>query len=336
MLLEFTHTTELTYTDHIHDSAMELRVCPSQVGDQHRLSFDLAIGPAAQVHSYFDWLDNHVHAFTVNGYHDRIRMVATSVVETDRPEQPIDWLDTLPDTWPLDGVDGEYQHYDFLQFGGLVKDTPLLRQLVDHIAPRDGEPAGSLLRRTLHVMKERFGYKTGVTTSASTSEAMLEKGAGVCQDFTHVLLGALRAMQIPARYCSGIVYSNASEPNQPQYLGASQTHAWVEAYLPSQADSETGGWVGLDATNTCLAGPRFIKVAVGRDYGDVPPNKGVYRGAGEESIEVSVSTRWLSSVPPELMAERVRKLPLTATPTPPNLVEAEAGRLQQQQQQQQQ
>ncbi len=216
-----------------------------------------------------------------------------------------------------------------------MKDTPLLRQLVDHVAPRDGEPAGSLLRRTLETMKQRFEYKTGVTTSASTSQAMLEQGAGVCQDFTHVLLGALRAMGIPARYCSGIVYSNDAEPDQPQYLGATQTHAWVEAFVPSQGDAESLGWVGLDPTNTCLAGPRFIKVAVGRDYGDVPPNKGVYRGGGEESIEVSVSTRWLSSVPPELMAERVRKLPLTASPTPPNLVEAEAGLVQQQQQQQQ-
>ncbi len=96
MLLEFTHTTELTYGDHIHDSAMELRVCPSQVGDQHRLSFDLAIGPPAQVHSYFDWLDNHVHAFTVNGYHKRIQIAATSVVETDRPELPIDCSTACP------------------------------------------------------------------------------------------------------------------------------------------------------------------------------------------------------------------------------------------------
>src|SRR3954447_269714 len=97
MLLKMTHQTYLTYSDFISESAMELRVAPRQEQDQHRLSFDLAIGPATTVNSYFDWLGNTAHAFAVNAFHKEIRIVATSVVETDRaaPDPA-----SLPDVWP--------------------------------------------------------------------------------------------------------------------------------------------------------------------------------------------------------------------------------------------
>ena len=78
MLLKLTHQTDLTYTDLISESVMELRMVPRQELDQHRLSFSLAIGPSTQVNSYFDWLGNTVHAFTVNQFHRQIRIVATS------------------------------------------------------------------------------------------------------------------------------------------------------------------------------------------------------------------------------------------------------------------
>src|SRR3954469_4017578 len=98
MLLKLTHQTDLTYSDLISESVMELHMAPRQEQDQHRLSFSLAIGPATSVSSYFDWLPNTVHAFTINAFHREIRIVATSVIETDRPEvNP----SALPDTWPL-------------------------------------------------------------------------------------------------------------------------------------------------------------------------------------------------------------------------------------------
>ena len=144
VLLEVTHETDLTYDTTINESVMELRVCPTQVGDQHRLSFDLAIGPATQVSSYFDWLDNLVHAFTIVGYHDHLRIVATSVVETDR--QPVN-LYELNDPWPPAGVDADYTLYDFLQFGGPIVDVPELRALRDELDPREGTSLASCCAR---------------------------------------------------------------------------------------------------------------------------------------------------------------------------------------------
>src|SRR3954464_9549469 len=123
MLLRLTHTTELTYSDLISESVMELRMAPRQEQDQHRLSFTLAIGPATNALSYFDWLGNTVHTFTVNGFHKQIRIVATSVVETERarPEPQ-----TIADNWPLAADSYDYSCYDFLQFGGPIVESPAL------------------------------------------------------------------------------------------------------------------------------------------------------------------------------------------------------------------
>ena len=98
MLLKITHTTDLTYSEPISESVMELRMLPRQEQDQRRLSFSLAIGPATAPSSYFDWLGNTVHAFTINDFHDRIKIVATSVVETERPSES---ACDLTDPWPV-------------------------------------------------------------------------------------------------------------------------------------------------------------------------------------------------------------------------------------------
>src|SRR6185503_7851521 len=84
MLLKITHETDLSYSDLITESVMELRVMPRQEQGQHRLAFSLAIGPQTSVSSYFDWLGNTVHAFTVNEPHREIKIVASSIVETEQ------------------------------------------------------------------------------------------------------------------------------------------------------------------------------------------------------------------------------------------------------------
>src|SRR6476646_2707052 len=117
MLLNITHQTDLTYSDPISESVMELRMAPRQEQDQHRLSFSLAIGPPTSVTSYFDWLGNTVHAFTINAFHSQIKIVATSIVETD--QRSLD-VPTLSDAWPIAAEAQDYAVYDYLQFGGPV------------------------------------------------------------------------------------------------------------------------------------------------------------------------------------------------------------------------
>jgi transglutaminase-like putative cysteine protease len=300
MLLKITHETNLSYSDLISESVMELRMVPRQEADQHRLSFDLAIGPGTSVGSYFDWLGNTVHAFTINAFHKQIRIVATSVVETDRPASESDWY---ADTWPLKMLGADYAMYDFLQFGGPVVDSPLLRQVVGGLDARDGMPLGALASRLVDHINEKFLYRKGVTTAASPITDMLQQGAGVCQDFTHLMIGMARALRIPARYVSGFLH-----PVGERFKGYTQTHAWAELWFPS------AGWVGFDPANRCAVAENFVKVAIGRHFGDVPPNKGLYRGNASESIEVSVHSEELPAIPPELAAERMQALNIPTYP----------------------
>jgi transglutaminase-like putative cysteine protease len=294
MLLRLTHTTDLTYSDLISESVMELRMAPRQEGDQHRLSFDLAIGPDTQVGSYFDWLGNIVHAFSISRFHSQIQIVATSVVETERAaSSPAE----LPDLWPLDGSALPYEMWDFLTFGGPVVDCGQLSFLASSMGAEKGERLGEIGLRLLERVHTGFTYERGITSAASPITDILLHGKGVCQDFTHLLIGLARNLGIPARYVSGLVHPDASK-----YRGFTQTHAWAELYFPSE------GWVGFDPANNCVVGDNFVKVAVGRDFRDVPPNKGLYRGKSKETIDVRVHTEELEEIPPELVAERFRRI----------------------------
>jgi transglutaminase-like putative cysteine protease len=301
MLLKLSHQTDLVYSDLISESVMELRMAPRQEQDQHRLSFTLAIGPPTSACSYFDWLGNTVHAFTVNSFHNQIRIVATSVVETDRVRvQP----ERFADRWPVSADTYDYSNWDYLQFGGPIVDSPKLRELVEILQPEDGMSLGELALRMLHLLAERFVYRKGVTSSASPITDILDHGSGVCQDFTHLMIGLSRALRIPARYVSGLIH-----PDAEKYRGFTQTHAWCELLFPS------AGWIGFDAANNCIVGGNFVKVAVGRDFQDVPPNKGIYRGLASESIDVAVQSEELRAVPAELAAERVQSLSIPIYPT---------------------
>ena len=301
MLLKITHQTDLKYSNPVSDTVMELRMTPRQEQDQHRLSFALGIGPAASVNSYFDWLGNTVHTFSVPATHKQLRIVGTSVVETDRPRKE---PERFKDTWPIGPEAFDYSVYDYLQFGGPVVDSPELRDLANVLSPESGASLGELALRMLHLVDDKFTYKKGVTTAASPITDMLKTGGGVCQDFTHLMIGLARALGIPARYVSGFVH-----PDAHRYRGFTQTHAWCELLFPS------AGWVGFDAANRCVIGGNFVKVAVGRDFHDVPPNRGVYRGNATETIDVAVKSEELAMIPPELAAERMQSLEIPAYAT---------------------
>ena len=335
MLLKLTHTTDLAYSGLISESTMELRMAPRQEQDQHRLSFTLGLGPAATAVSYFDWLGNTVHSFTVNSFHKQIRIVATSVVETNRPKlEPA----SLPDRYPVCPVDCDYTVYDFLQFGGPVVDSPMLRKLVDEFRPKDGTPLGEVAQQMLDLINSRFTYRKGITNAASPITEVLEHGSGVCQDFTHLMIGMARAMGIPARYASGMLHPRprddefeppAGDAGAGSYRGFTQTHAWCELLFPST------GWIGFDPANHCTVGDNFVKVAVGRHFFDVPPNKGVYRGKAMEAIEVAVQSEELEEIPPELAAERVQSLAIPTFPEGTTSHRELANQQQEHQQQQQ-
>ncbi len=307
MLLRITHETELAYDEPIMESVVELRMFPRQESQQHRLSFELKLAPYSTVNSYFDWLGNTVHTFTVNQLHQKIKICATSVVETERMTT---MPESLPDTWPIQDGLLDYRLWDYQQFGGPIVESDALAELAKELGPRTGLRVGELGQRMIRLINMRFEYEKGITTAASPVSEILEHRKGVCQDFTHLFIALARHLKIPARYVSGLLHPD--DTDRERFRGYTQTHAWAELYFPST------GWIGFDPTNSCIAGENFVKVAVGRDYRDVPPNKGLYRGAGKESINVAVHTEALRTIPSDLFPEKIAPLAPTA-PAPVTL-----------------
>ncbi|HMB95032.1 MAG TPA: transglutaminase family protein, partial [Tepidisphaeraceae bacterium] len=158
--------------------------------------------------------------------------------------------------------------------------------------------------------------------AASPITEILQHGRGVCQDFTHLMIALARALGIPARYVSGFVHRDGERTR-----GYAQTHAWCELFIPS------AGWIGFDPTNNCLIGQNFVKIAIGRDFRDVPPNRGVYRGTAMESIHVGVDIEELPAIPQALVAERFHPIDLEVF-TQRRVADAELVSQQQEQQQQ--
>jgi len=320
MLLKLTHETTLKYSDAITETLMELRMAPRQASSQMRVSFNLAVGPPAGVWTYFDWLGNQVHAFSIIPPHSEVRIVAKTIVET-QSEQPN--LASITDEYPVNPQD--YTFSDYLQFGGPVVDCPKLHELVAELETSRGTPMALLVMQMLHLIHSQFTYEKGVTTASTPISDVLEHRRGVCQDFTHLMIGMARVLKIPARYVSGIVHAgNAS------LRGAAQTHAWCELYFPSV------GWLGLDPTNKTLVNDHFVITAIGRDYRDVPPNRGVYKGKAKESIQVAVTTEELRQVPQHLPGERIETLRIGLLQEAAPIVSGRIAQLEEQQQQQQQ
>jgi transglutaminase-like putative cysteine protease len=167
--------------------------------------------------------------------------------------------------------------YDFLQPSTYVSASAGLWKLaLDATAGR--ADAWQAAQGIMHHVFGNFEYQPHATHSHTHVDEVLKLRAGVCQDFAHVMLGLCRAVKIPARYVSGYLYNGPAD----QLKGAQASHAWVEVFLPDT------GWHGLDPTNDRLVDGHYVKVAVGRDYHDVPPVKGTYRGTGKRKLDVEV------------------------------------------------
>jgi transglutaminase-like putative cysteine protease len=317
MILEIQHETRLEYSEPVTESITEVRMEPVSDADQGCHSFHLAVSPPAELFRFQDGFRNRVHHFNLLGAHAELRVLSAAVVET-HPRRPD--LSASRAAYPLDPEKCDLEALDFLPFRGPVRPTPRLAPLLEALRPRTGTQLGDLLLAVSRHIHTHFEYAKDVTLASSPVDDVLEKGQGVCQDFTHLMIAVLRNFGVPARYVSGYVHRDDKE---------SQSHAWCEAWLPDL------GWVGIDPTNDCLMDEHFVKVARGRDFTDVPPNKGIYRGRARESMFVRVQTRTLDSLPSLSWQEQLPPLqtPLTAILGCRNGQAGDADDAQQQQQQ---
>jgi transglutaminase-like putative cysteine protease len=291
MFYSIRHITKFTYSGPVSESIMETRMHPRSEGNQHCLTFQLAVSPRARVFSYRDYLGNNVHYFDVPGYHNALAIVAEALVDVQPPES-LPWS-LRESAWSdLDNLLEFDDSWDALRPSEFARPSSELLELSRtlNVAERRDDPL-SLLRELNTGLYHWFDYAPKTTRVDSPIEHALRERKGVCQDFAHIMITMVRQLGIPCRYVSGYLF-HSDRANDRSSDGA--THAWVEALLPNL------GWVGFDPTNNLIAGPRHIRTAVGMDYADVPPTHGVFKGNVSSELSVKVRVEPSESLPPAL------------------------------------
>lgn len=288
MFYAIRHLTRFRYSTPVSESLMEVRKQPRSEGPQGCLAFQLNVIPRARVFSYRDYLGNTIHHFDVPGRHRHLAVISESLVDLHPPTE-------IPESLPaaawgeIDAAAANGDYYEMLMPSHFARPGAAVESLAAalNIVRRD-DPL-SLLREMNSAIYEWFEYAPKTTRVDSPIEEALNTRKGVCQDFTHVMITLVRRIGIPCRYVSGYLFHSKEAPERSP-VGAS--HAWLEAFLPGL------GWVGFDPTNNHIAGERHIRTAIGRDYADVPPTKGIFKGAATSELTVGVSVELTDGPPP--------------------------------------
>jgi len=320
MIYSVRHTTTFRYEPAVRESIMEVHLEPRSDGDQRCLSFALEVDPAANVMQYRDFAGNTVHHFDIAGSHHQLRITAQSAVEVQTVPVPQaagsgDWSD-------LDAQVAGGDYWEMLLPSHFVGPSSLLEGLAKKLeCERRGNPL-NLLSELNTAIYRLFAYVPNSTNVDSPIDHALETRQGVCQDFAHIMIALVRRLKVPCRYVSGYMFHRAQQEKDRSLEGAS--HAWYEALVPRM------GWVAFDPTNNLVGGDRHIRVAIGRDYADVPPTRGVYKGESQSELSVAVTVSAADNVAPEPVK------PTSVVRSRPVLARTPARRTEQEQQQQQQ
>lgn len=289
MIFSVRHITTFLYEPAVRESVMELRLQPRSDARQRCLKFHLDVDPGANVLEYRDFMGNTVHHFDIAENHSQIKVTSQALVEVDLELPPRDagsWTD-------LDTLVEAEDHWEMLLPSQFTQSSEQLQALAQELNCVRRETPLQLLMELNEAIYQTFAYVPNSTKVDSLIDEALESRQGVCQDFAHIMITLARQLRIPCRYVSGYLYRGESATDR-SVEGAS--HAWVEALVPG------AGWVAFDPTNNCLGEGRHIKVALGRDYADVPPTRGVYKGGAQSELSVAVVVSPANAPTPAEMA----------------------------------
>lgn len=275
MKLAVFHRTAFYYGSPVINSINMLHLEPRTFPYQKTLSALIRVVPATRVKRFTDLFQNITHHFELLGPHERLEIESRIRVHN----LPLDISAQSREATGVGFGDPSIreQIWPYLQDSRWVSRHPeVWREALDitNGIPSVFDQATALMQ---WIFRE-FRYEPGATNVNTHLEEAFRMRHGVCQDFTHVLLGLCRSIGIPARYASGYLYNGPRDT----LVGAQASHAWAEIYLPA------AGWIGFDPTNNTLADERYVKISVGRDYEDVAPVRGSYQGTGHCRMEVHV------------------------------------------------
>ena len=278
MKLSIRYLTNFTYDTAVNESHNLLRARPAETPTQQVLSYRTEVDPAASMASHVDYWGTWAEMFSVVGRHTRLTVLADSNVETATPPQP----EAAP-MWKRDTSAIDY--FEYVSPSPHVEWDETVAEIGRSIV-EESEDAVAATNALMAAAASQLTYESGSTEVGIPVVDLLERGRGVCQDYSHLSLAVFRSAGIPARYVSGYLYavdiSSGTDPDEDEIQVA--THAWIEVLIPGF------GWWGLDPTNRLVAGERHVKIGHGRDYEDVMPLRGVYHGDSESGgLEVAVT-----------------------------------------------
>ncbi|MER6128368.1 transglutaminase family protein [Streptomyces sp. NPDC001795] len=270
--LRIKHTTRVSYAQPAASSHNEVRMTPLTLPGQTTLDARVLVNPSTPTWSYWDYWGTQVTGFDLMEPHDHLTITASSLVETVPTDGP-----SVPPTWPE--LREATANSRLLEYATPTPRTAIPQELLDHaretaagLDPHETATAVSAL------VADRVSYVPGATGVNTSAAQAWEQGAGVCQDITHLTSAMLRGLGLPTRYVSGYLHpEREAELHRPV---AGQSHAWIEYWA--------GDWTGYDPTNRTRADGSHVVVGRGRDYDDVTPHKGVYRGVAGGPPEVTV------------------------------------------------
>ncbi len=284
------HETRYTYQWSVGLSRQLVRLSPRELPYQSCSSHELVIDPKPEILSVGeDAFGNHVTSICIDQDHETLDVKATSRVEVISRAYPDD-----DDTPPWEDVRDrltyraghhlspeELEATRFLFESSRVRNK---RELSAWAAPSFGRGAPLLaaVRDLMQRIHRDFSFDPKATTVSTTVMEVFASRRGVCQDFAHLMVSCLRSVGLPARYVSGYLLTRPP-PGKPRLIGADASHAWVSVYCPGY------GWVDVDPTNAVLVAEEHVTLALGRDYDDVTPLRGVLLGGGEHKVDIAVT-----------------------------------------------
>jgi transglutaminase-like putative cysteine protease len=297
MLLHVLHETRYRYRPVVENAHHMAHLKPAHTQGQSLLEHTLQVEPKpVRQYESVDVYGNTRSYFSLHSAHDRLKVVANSLVLTAAPLP----LNLAALTMPWDQVRDQFRYraaapYDSAaEFLSASPYVPRHAAFADFAAPsfQPGRPLPEAAQDLMHRLHQHMRYESESTEINTPALDALRQGKGVCQDFSHILIACLRAMGLPARYVSGYLLTQPP-PGQPRLVGSDASHAWASVYCPGAVGSP-GQWLDLDATNNRAPGEDYVRLAMGRDFLDVSPLRGVIRGGADHVLHVAVTVEPVS------------------------------------------
>ena len=285
MTYRIVHKTTYTYKQPVSFGTHVAYLIPRSQPHHTCKSHELVITPdPASLRERLDYFGNSFAFFTIREPHEQLTIEARSRVVVDGPA--VTWPERAP-AWdevarslPVDLSEAGLDAYQFVFDSPRVSPGAAFAAYASPSFPTGCPLTEGLLNLTARVYKD-FRFDSKATNVRTSPEEVLRTRKGVCQDFAHLQVACLRSLGLGARYVSGYIRTYPP-PGKPRLVGADASHAWVSAYCPGT------GWLDVDPTNNLVPSESHVKLAWGRDYGDVSPVRGVILGGRDHKLEVGV------------------------------------------------